>query len=137
MSETSAKLVFRVPCPEKKNERISNITTRSKKINDRELKCLEDKFYLNSLQFQFNTPKLQSTFIFSKIFSNSFKIIYTPRTTTNTQCGTTLQIFSLPINRNSHPARQRFVCHGYKGFNGKTRGIELSITYFTLSILTQ
>ena len=53
------------------------------------------------------------------------------------QWGTTLQIFSLPINRNSHPARQCFVCHGYNWFNGKTWGIELPITYSTLSILTQ
>ena len=69
MSETSAKLVFRVPCPEKKWTYKQHYN-KIKKINDRELKCLEeDKFYLISLQFQFNNPKLQSTFIFSKIFS--------------------------------------------------------------------
>ena len=41
----------------------------------------------------------------------------------------TLQIFSLPIYRNSHPARQCFVRHGYNWINGKTWGIELPITY--------
>ena len=53
------------------------------------------------------------------------------------QWGTTLQILSLPINRNSHPARQCLVCHGYNWFNGKTWRIKLPITYSTLSILTQ
>ena len=49
----------------------------------------------------------------------------------------TFQIFSLPIYRNSHPARQCFEFHGNNWINGKTWGIELPITNFTLSILTQ
>ena len=44
MSETFAKFVFRVPCPEKDE----------KKSMTCELKSLEDKFYLESLQFQYS-----------------------------------------------------------------------------------
>ena len=48
-----------------------------------------------------------------------------------------LQILPFPIYWNSHPARQRFMCNGNHRFNGKTGGIELPITNFNHSILTQ